>query len=161
MPSELGSSRVQTTTPQVTCQVPHQPEKGQKKSGKLTAGKRILEDLLEAQELEHAEVDGRVETETALVWTEGRVELHAVTTVDLHVSLVVLPDNAELDDALWDRDDLEGGLVLGVLLEEGGVLEGRGELWSPSVSTFASPCEVLRSWCFSRSHGIDWEQISV
>ena len=73
-----------------------------------------------------------MEAEAALVGTEGRVELHAVPLLDLALALVVLPDNAELDDALGDRDDLEGLLVFGVLGEEGGGLEGGDEL-----------CEVL------------------
>jgi hypothetical protein len=70
-----------------------------------------------------------VQTETALVWAEGRVELDAVALVDVALALVVLPDNAELDDALGDGNDFEGLLVLGVLLEDGGTLEGGGELW--------------------------------
>lgn len=66
--------------------------------------------------------------ETALVWAEGGVELNTVALVDLWLQVVVLPNNTELDDALWDGNDLEGGLVLWVLLEEGGVLEGGCEL---------------------------------
>lgn len=92
------------------------------------AGQGVLEDLLEAEELEHAEVDGGVEAEAALVGAKGRVELHAEGIVDLDLALVVLPHHAELDDALGDGDDLEGFAVLGVLLEEGGVLEGGGKL---------------------------------
>jgi len=42
------------------------------------------------------------------------------------LALVVLPDDTELDDALWDLDDVEGFGVGGVGLEEG--LEGSGEL---------------------------------
>jgi hypothetical protein len=85
--------------------------------------------LLVAQELEDGQVDGRVEAETALVRTEGRIELHAVTLVDLALAFVVLPDHAELDDALGDGNDFESFPVFGVLLEEGGGLEGGGELW--------------------------------
>lgn len=70
-----------------------------------------------------------MEAETALVGTEGRVELHTVALLDLALALVVLPDDAELDDALGDGDDLEGFLVLWVLLEERGGLEGGDELW--------------------------------
>ena len=100
----------------------------------LTAGKSILEDLLETQELEDGKVDGRVKTETTLVRTEGGVVLDTVTTVDLDLVLVVLPDDTELDDALGDGGDLESTLVLGVLLEESRVLKGRGKLWSLQVS---------------------------
>ena len=70
-----------------------------------------------------------MEAETALVGTESGVELHAVSLLDLALALVVLPDNAELDDALGDGDDLESLLVFGVLGEEGGGLGGGDELY--------------------------------
>ena len=95
----------------------------------VEAGEGILEDLLKTQELEDGQVDSGVEAETALVWAEGRVELDAVALVDVAHALVVFPDNAELDDALGDGDDLESLLVLWVLLEDGGALEGGGELY--------------------------------
>lgn len=69
-----------------------------------------------------------MEAQTTLVRAESRVELHAVATVDAELAGVVLPGDAELNDALGDGADLEGGAVLGVLLEEGAVLEGAGEL---------------------------------
>lgn len=70
-----------------------------------------------------------METETTLVGTQSRVELDTETAVDLEVALVVLPDDAELEDTLGDGADLEGIAVLRVLLEEGGVLESRGQLY--------------------------------
>jgi hypothetical protein len=94
----------------------------------LTSSERILEDLLETQKLKNGQVDCRMEAETTLVRAECRVELHAIALVDLAFALVVLPHNAELDDALGDRDDLEGLSVFGVLLEQAGVLEGGDEL---------------------------------
>ena len=69
-----------------------------------------------------------MKSETALVGTEGRVELDAVATVDLEAASVILPDDAELDHALGNRHDLEGDSVLGLLLEQGAVLESRGKL---------------------------------
>ena len=94
----------------------------------VQAGQGILEDLLETEELQDGQVDGGVETETTLVGAKGGVELDTVTAVDLDVSLVILPDDAELDHTLGDGDDSESLAVLGVLLEESGVLEGRGKL---------------------------------
>jgi hypothetical protein len=44
------------------------------------------------------------------------------------LSLVVLPDNTKLDDALGDGDDLEGGLVFRVGIKEGAIFEGRDQL---------------------------------
>lgn len=38
-------------------------------------GQRVLEHLLEAEELEDGQVDGRVKAETTLVGTKSRVEL--------------------------------------------------------------------------------------
>lgn len=77
-----------------------------------------------------------MEAQAALVRAQGRVELDAVAAVDLELALVVLPDDAELDDALGDGGDGESGAVFGVLLEEGAVLEGRGELWRTVLARF-------------------------
>ena len=68
----------------------------------LTSSQSILEDLLETQELEDAQVDCWVEAETTLVWTQSRVELDSVSAVQLELSLVIFPNNTELDDALGD-----------------------------------------------------------
>lgn len=92
------------------------------------SGQGILEDLLESEELEDGKVDGWVESETSLVWSEGRVVLHSETTVDLDLTLVRLPDYPELDDPLWDGNDLECLLVLWVSIEEGRRVKGRLEL---------------------------------
>ena len=75
-----------------------------------------------------------MEAESALVWTKGRVKLHPVAPVDLALALIILPNNTELDDAFRDRDDFEGLLVFGVLLEEGGVFKGGDKLWGTNVS---------------------------
>lgn len=53
-----------------------------------------------------------------------QTHLNSETSLDVALSLVVLPDDSELDDSLGDLDDLEGLLVLGVLLEE--LREGKG-----------------------------------
>ena len=70
-----------------------------------------------------------MESKASLVRTQSRIKLHPISTIDLHFALVVLPGDTELDDTLRDGGDLEGGPVLGVLLEEGGVFEGRDELY--------------------------------
>ena len=76
------------------------------RSKQLTSGQGILKDLLEAQELEHTQVNGGVESQSSLVRTQCTVELDSVAAVDLYLVLVVFPDNAELDDAFGDRGDL-------------------------------------------------------
>src|SRR5699024_9069899 len=59
------------------------------------AGQRVLEDLLEAEELHDAEVHRGVEPQTALVRAERGAVLDAETAVDLHGALVVGPGDAE------------------------------------------------------------------
>ncbi len=72
------------------------------------SGEAVFENLLEAEELENRGVDGRMETETALVRSDGGVELDAVAAIDLDVSLVIDPGDAEdylafrFDDAVDD-----------------------------------------------------------
>ena len=52
----------------------------------VEAGQGILENLLEAEELEDGQVHRRVEPEATLVGTKGRVELDTVTAVDLDLT---------------------------------------------------------------------------
>src|SRR5690606_12291127 len=82
-------------------------------------GQRILEDLLESEELDDRQVDRRVEAQAALVRPEKRRELDAVPAVDLDLARVIDPRDAEhdltfrLDDPIKDA----GFDILGVLLE--------------------------------------------
>jgi hypothetical protein len=69
-----------------------------------------------------------MESESTLVRTQGRVELHSVASVHTQLATVVLPSDTELQDTLGNGDDLESGAVLGVFLEEGAVFEGAGQL---------------------------------
>ena len=69
-----------------------------------------------------------MESQSSLVWTQCRVELHTVSAIDLDLALVIFPGDSELDDPLGNGGDLESGLVLGILLEEGRVLECRSKL---------------------------------
>ncbi|MNS70152.1 hypothetical protein D3C72_1034920 [compost metagenome] len=74
-------------------------------------GQRILEGLLEAQELQHRQVHGRVEAHAALVRADRRAVLHAEGAVDLYLVAVIGPGHAELDHALGLDQALEQGLV--------------------------------------------------
>ena len=69
-----------------------------------------------------------MESQASFVWPQSRVELHAITTIDLHLALIIFPDHTELDDTLGDSSDLQCSLVFWVFLEEQRVLEGRDEL---------------------------------
>src|SRR5690606_38455151 len=60
-------------------------------------GERVLEDLLEAQELDDGDVHRGVEAQAALIRAECRVVLHPVATVDLQLAGVIDPRHAEDD----------------------------------------------------------------
>ena len=64
------------------------------------AGEAVLEDLLEAQELDDAEVHRGVEAQAALVGADGAVELHPVTPVHVDAAGVIHPGHPELDAPL-------------------------------------------------------------
>lgn len=42
---------------------------------------------------------------TALIGSQSRVELHTVSSIDLKLVLVILPDNTKLDDTFRDGGD--------------------------------------------------------
>ena len=71
-------------------------------------GQGILEGLFETEELQDGRIHGRMETQTALVGTDGVVELDTVAGIHLHLSFIIDPRHAEgentvgFDDALDD-----------------------------------------------------------
>ena len=89
---------------------------------------RVLEDLLEAEELQDRGVHRGVETQTALVGADGIVELEAVAGIDLHLALVVHPDHLEGEAAVGLHDALGNavGLEFGMLVV--GLLDGHEDL---------------------------------
>ena len=84
-------------------------------------GQGVLEDLLKAEELDDAGIDGGVESQPALVGAERGVELDAEAAVDVDRSGVVHPRHAEHDLALRLDDALQEGVlgVVGVLGDDG------------------------------------------
>ena len=84
-------------------------------------GQGVLEDLLEAEELDDALVHGRMEAQAALVRSDGGVELDAVAAVHLDLALVVGPCDAELHYAFRLDDTFQHAclLVFRVLLNHG------------------------------------------
>jgi hypothetical protein len=74
------------------------------------AGQGVLEDLLEAEELDDAEVYGRMEAKTSLVRADGAVKLDTVTVVNLNLTLVVYPRYTEQDLALGGCETLKQSL---------------------------------------------------
>lgn len=104
--------------------------------------------MLEAQELQDGEVDRFVQSETTLVWTEGRVELHTVTYVDFDFTVVIFPWNAELDDTLRDLNDTQSSFVFWLLFEK----------WSKGCFDFVESLFEFWFcwWClWSVSNGMD------
>ena len=67
----------------------------------------VLEDLLEAQELDDTDINRRMKTKASLVRADRAVELDAVAAVDLNISFVIDPRNAEHDDSLRLGDSLK------------------------------------------------------
>jgi hypothetical protein len=65
-----------------------------------------------------------MESQSSLVRTKGGVELDSVSPVNLELALVIFPDDRELNNALWDGNDLESGFILWVLFENGAFFEG-------------------------------------
>ena len=81
-------------------------------------GERVLESLLEGEELKDAEVYRFVETNAAFVRADGVVVLHTVAHVGLYVAFVVNPCHAELNQSVRNAQALNevGFLKLGMLV---------------------------------------------
>lgn len=71
------------------------------------SGKRVLEDLLETEELNDADINRRMETKTTFVRADSGVELYTETTVNLYIAVVIIPRYAEDDLSLRLYDSLE------------------------------------------------------
>ena len=70
-------------------------------------GERVLECLLECKELKDAEVYALVETDAALVGTDGVVMLYSIAHVGLNLTLIVHPVYAELVNSVGDAEALD------------------------------------------------------
>ena len=64
------------------------------------ACKGILEGLLKTEELDDAQVNGWSKSDTALIWTDSRVKLYTVATVDMDLAIVIDPWDTEHDLSL-------------------------------------------------------------
>ena len=87
-------------------------------------GERVLEDLLEGEELQDAGADGGMKAQAALVRSDGAVQLDAEAAVDLDLALVVLPGNAEDELPLRFDDPLQDPPVAVFLVPSDGRLDG-------------------------------------
>ena len=87
-------------------------------------GQRVLKGLFEAQELQNREVYRSMETQSALVGTDSRVELYAIAEVHLNLTLVVDPGHTERDDALRLYDALHNLRLLKLRMLVVDVLDG-------------------------------------
>ena len=75
------------------------------------AGQGVLENLFKAQELDDAEVNGRVEAHATFIGPQGAVEFDAEGAVDMNFAAVVLPGHTEDDLALGLTDTLDDLLI--------------------------------------------------
>ena len=84
------------------------------------AGQAVLQDLLEAQELQNGQVDSGMEPQAALVRADGGAELDTVAPVDVDLSLIVDPGHPEADHTLGLHKGLDDALLLifGMLLHD-------------------------------------------
>mmetsp|Transcript_21620 Transcript_21620/g.47266 ORF Transcript_21620/g.47266 Transcript_21620/m.47266 type:complete len:459 (-) Transcript_21620:44-1420(-) len=80
-------------------------------------GQRVLEDLLEPEELQHRLRDGRVEAEATLVRTDGARKLHTPAAVDHRLEVISHPPHTEGNDTLWLDDCGKDSAVLRTLGE--------------------------------------------
>ena len=80
------------------------------------SGQGILEDLLKAQELDNAHIDGRMKTKTSLVRSDSAIELYTVTYIYLNLSFIVYPRNTELNLTLRLNQTLQNCLFAVLLL---------------------------------------------
>ncbi len=70
-------------------------------------GQGVFKDLLEAQEFQHAQVYGRVETQASFVGANCAIEFHAVSFVDVYIACVVGPWHSEHNGTFRLHDTLE------------------------------------------------------
>ena len=110
------------------------------------AGEGILEDLLEAQEFEDAQIHAGMEAQAALVGSESGVELNAVAAVHHELALVGEPAHAEHNGALGFGDALENAvfLVLRIGIENG--LKGFKHFLA-GLDEFGLACEMVLDVC--------------
>ena len=73
------------------------------------SGQTVFQDLLKPEEFDDGKVDGRMQSQAALVRTDGVVELDAVAGVHADLAAVVHPRNAEDDLTVGLGDALEDG----------------------------------------------------
>lgn len=85
------------------------------------ARQAVFQNLFEAQEFDDRKIDGGVEAKSALIRPDGAVELNAVAAVDMYLSLVVHPGNAEHNDSFRFHEAFEERrfFVFGMALENG------------------------------------------
>ena len=72
----------------------------------------ILENLLKAQELDDAQVYGRVQAKATLVWANGTVELDTIALVYMNLAGIVSPRHTEHNHTLRLYNPLQDGLLL-------------------------------------------------
>ncbi|MNP03082.1 hypothetical protein D3C76_949540 [compost metagenome] len=82
---------------------------------------RVLEGLLEGEELQDSQIHRRMETQATLVRADGAVHLDTETAIDLHLAVIVDPGHAEHDGPLRLADALKnaGAQVMRIGFKKG------------------------------------------
>ena len=70
-------------------------------------GERVFEGLLESEEFDDRRIHARVQTQTALVGTDGGIELYAVAAIHLYFTIVIYPRDAECDKSFGFDESLD------------------------------------------------------
>ena len=116
-------------------------------------GQRVLEDLLETEELDDTHINGGMQSDTALVRTDRGIELDTEAAVYLNLALVVHPRNAEynlsfrLDDTIKNACLNEIGALFNYGLERlehlGHCLNKLGLAGVSFLNCFQQICQIL------------------
>ena len=82
-------------------------------------GQRVLEYLFKCQELQNSQRHRRMEAQATLVRADRAIHLDAEAAIDLDLSLIIEPRNAEHDDSLGLDDALKnaGLAIFGMTLQ--------------------------------------------
>lgn len=89
-----------------------------------------------------------MKAKSSFIWSQRGIELDSVASVELNLSLVIFPNDSELDYSFRNRTNRKSLLVLGILLEEGAILKSGRELCVESISSAFLLVEAINAVTF-------------
>ena len=75
------------------------------------AGQGVLQNLLHTKELKNRLVYRRMETETALVWSDGGIKLYSIAEIYVVYTLIIGPWYSECNNSLWLDKSLQKSIL--------------------------------------------------